>query len=87
MRIGDSVDFWKVVDLQENKRLLLFAQMKLPGIAWLEFLIKDGTFYQTAYFYPHGLAGRIYRYLLIPLHFFVFNGMAHNLMKSIKDEH
>ena len=87
LRIGDSVDFWKVVDLQENKRLLLFAQMKLPGIAWLEFLIKDGTFYQTAYFYPHGLAGRIYWYLLIPLHFFVFNGMAHNLMKSIKDEH
>ena len=86
LRIGDSVDFWKVVDLQENKRLLLFAQMKLPGIAWLEFLIKDGTFYQTAYFYPHGLAGRIYWYLLIPLHFFVFNGMAHNLMKSIKDE-
>lgn len=87
LRIGDSVDFWKVVDLQENKRLLLFAQMKLPGIAWLEFLIKDGIFYQTAYFYPHGLAGRIYWYLLIPLHFFVFNGMAHNLMNSIKHEH
>lgn len=84
LRIGDSVDFWKVVDLQEGKRLLLFAQMKLPGIAWLEFLIKEGHFYQTAYFYPHGLAGRLYWFLLVPLHFFVFRGMANNLIRSVR---
>ncbi len=85
LRIGDSVDFWKVVDLQEGKRLLLFAQMKLPGTAWLEFLIKEGHFYQTAYFYPHGLAGRVYWFLLIPLHFFVFRGMANNLIRAVRE--
>ncbi len=84
LRVGDSIDFWKVVDLQENRRLLLFAQMKLPGIAWLEFLVQEGHFYQTAYFYPHGLAGRLYWYALTPLHFFIFKGMAKSLMKAVK---
>jgi uncharacterized protein YbjT (DUF2867 family) len=82
VRIGDSIDFWKVVDIEENQRLLLFAQMKLPGKAWLEFLIKDGNLYQSAYFYPQGLAGRLYWYILIPFHFFVFKGMANNLIKK-----
>jgi uncharacterized protein YbjT (DUF2867 family) len=82
LRIGDSVDFWKVVDLKENERLLLFAQMKLPGKAWLEFLIKDGKLYQTAYFYPHGLAGRLYWYAMLPFHLFIFRGMAKNLIKK-----
>lgn len=86
LRVGDSVDFWKVVDIQENKRLLLFSQMKVPGKAWLEFLIKDDTFYQTAYFYPHGLAGRLYWIFLVPIHFFVFRGMANNLIKAAKEE-
>lgn len=84
LRIGDSIDFWKVVDLQENERLLLFAQMKLPGKAWLEYLIKEGKLYQSAYFYPEGLAGRLYWYLLVPIHFFVFSGMAKNLIKKAK---
>ena len=82
VRIGDSIDFWKVVDIEEDQRLLLFAQMKLPGKAWLEFLIKDGNLYQSAYFYPQGLAGRLYWYILIPFHFFVFKGMANNLIKK-----
>jgi uncharacterized protein YbjT (DUF2867 family) len=82
LRIGDSVDFWKVVDLVENKRLLLFAQMKLPGKAWLEYLIKGDKLYQSAYFYPEGLAGRLYWYILIPIHFFVFRGMAKNMIKK-----
>ncbi|MFA6188135.1 MAG: SDR family oxidoreductase [Sulfuricurvum sp.] len=84
LRIGDSVDFWKVVDLQENTRVLLYAQMKLPGKAWLEFLIKDGSLYQTAYFYPHGLLGRVYWYLMFPFHLFIFARMARNLMKRAK---
>lgn len=86
VRIGDSIDFWKVVDLKEDKRLLLFAQMKLPGKAWLEYLIKDDKLYQSAYFYPQGLAGRLYWYLLIPFHFFVFKGMANNLIKKAKTQ-
>ncbi len=79
LRIGDCLDFWKVVDLQENERLLLFAQMKLPGLAWLEFRIKDGKLIQSAYFYPKGLWGRIYWYALMPMHYFVFG----NMIKSI----
>lgn len=84
LRIGDSIDFWKVVDLQENERLLLYAQMKLPGKAWLEFRIKDANLIQSAYFYPQGLAGRLYWYALVPLHFLVFKGMINNLMKEAR---
>lgn len=84
LRIGDSVDFWKVVDLQENTRVLLYAQMKLPGKAWLEFLIKDGSMYQTAYFYPHGLLGRVYWHIMFPFHLFIFGGMARNLIKQTR---
>ncbi len=83
LRIGDSVDFWKVVDLVENERVLLFAQMKLPGRAWLEWIIKDGALYQTAYFYPHGLLGRIYWYAMLPFHLFIFGGMAKNIIKKV----
>lgn len=84
LRISDSVDFWKVVDVEENKRLLLFAQMKLPKTAWLEWLIKDGKLYQTAYFYPHGLLGRLYWYAMLPFHVFIFRGMAQNIIKKAK---
>jgi uncharacterized protein YbjT (DUF2867 family) len=84
LRIGDSIDFWKVVDLQENERLLLYAQMKLPGKAWLEFRIKDANLIQSAYFYPQGLAGRLYWYALVPLHFLVFKGMINNLMEEAR---
>jgi hypothetical protein len=56
--------------------------MKLPGKAWLEYLIKGDKLYQSAYFYPEGLAGRLYWYILIPIHFFVFRGMAKNMIKK-----
>lgn len=81
LRIGDSVDFWKVVDLVENKRLLLYAQMKLPGRAWLEFKIEEGHLVQSAYFYPDGLAGRFYWYAMLPFHFFIFRDMAEQLVE------
>ena len=86
LRIGDSVDFWKVVDLKTDERLLLYAQMKLPGKAWLEFRISEGNLYQTAYFYPHGLAGRLYWYALVPFHNLVFQTMAANLLRRAKEE-
>jgi uncharacterized protein YbjT (DUF2867 family) len=82
LRIGDSLDFWKVVDVKENERLLLYAQMKLPGRAWLEFMIKDGKLIQTAYFYPNGLWGRIYWYLLVPAHWLIFRNMIDNILKK-----
>ncbi len=78
------MDFWKVVDIKENERLLLFAQMKIPGSAWLEFKIKDDKLIQSAYFYPKGVLGRAYWYILIPLHYFVFNNMITNIVKRAK---
>lgn len=84
LRISDCLDFWKVVDLQKNERLLLYAQMKLPGTAWLEFKIKDNKLIQSAYFYPKGVFGRLYWYALIPLHYFVFNNMIKSIIKKAK---
>lgn len=84
---GDTLDFWRVlVADKKNKRLLLYAEMKLPGEAWLEFRIreKDGQHYlqQTATFRPIGLGGRLYWYAVLPFHYFVFEGMAGNLLKT-----
>lgn len=84
---GDSLDFWRVlVADKQNKRLLLYAEMKLPGEAWLEFRIKKkrGKNYlqQTATFRPIGLAGRFYWYTVLPFHYFVFEGMADNLIQN-----
>ena len=84
LRISDCLDFWKVVDLKENERLLLYAQMKLPGEAWLEFKIKDNKLIQSAYFYPKGVFGRLYWYALVPLHYFVFNNMIKSIIKKAK---
>jgi len=85
LRVGESVDFWRVEDLQKDERLLLRAQMKVPGKAWLEFKIQEDTFVQTAYFYPRGLFGRLYWYALIPVHFFVFKNMILSIMKKAKN--
>jgi len=84
LRIGDSLDFWKVIDIQENKRLLLFGQMKLPGSAWLEFKIDNNKLIQSAYFYPKGVFGRLYWYSLVPIHYFVFNNMIKSIVKKVK---
>jgi len=82
LRIGESVDFWRVEDLTPNKRLLLYAQMKVPGKAWLEFKIKEKELVQTAYFYPRGLCGRLYWYMLIPIHYFVFRNMIKSILRK-----
>ncbi|MDA3853074.1 MAG: SDR family oxidoreductase, partial [Bacteroidales bacterium] len=61
--IGDSLDFWRVLyAIKEEGRLLLFAEMKLPGEAWLEFKTDGDKLIQIATFRPHGLAGRLYWY-------------------------
>ena len=85
LRISDCLDFWKVVDLKKDERLLLYAQMKVPGEAWLEFKIKDNKLIQSAYFYPKGVLGRLYWYALIPLHYFVFNNMIKSIIKKAKN--
>ncbi len=86
---GDTLDFWRVLSAdRQNRRLLLYAEMKLPGEAWLEFRIikKDtGEFLnQTATFRPKGLLGRLYWYSALPFHYFVFDGMADRITKYNK---
>ena len=78
---GDALDFWRVlIANRRHKHLLLFAEMKLPGEAWLEFKIKKRDekqiFVIRATFHPKGLLGRLYWYILIPIHFFIFREMA-----------
>ena len=78
---GDVVDFWRVLLVDEAcKRLLLYAEMKLPGEAWLEFKITEEEgekkLSQIATFRPRGLWGRMYWYAMFPFHLFIFKGMA-----------
>ncbi len=84
LRIGDSLDFWKVADIRVNKRLLLLAQMKVPGRAWLEFDIHPDKLIQTAHFLPKGLWGRIYWYSVVPLHNLVFTDLARQIVRTAK---
>lgn len=82
---GDAVDFWRVLYADKNEgRLLLFAEMKLPGEAWLEFKVIDNELVQTATFRPLGLWGRLYWYSVLPFHAFIFNGMLKKLTKLHK---
>jgi len=77
---GESLDFWRVLLAdKQNKRLLLFAEMKLPGEAWLEFKIDDGKLTQTATFRPLGVWGRLYWYSMLPFHVFIFKGMIRKI--------
>jgi hypothetical protein len=82
LKAGDALDFWRVL-LADKKsgRLLLYAEMKLPGDAWLEFRMTDNTLYQTATFRPLGLWGRIYWYTILPFHGFIFPGMIRNIAR------
>lgn len=81
---GDSLDFWRVLLAdKEAKRLLLFAEMRLPGEAWLEFKIDEqNILHQTATFRPKGLWGRLYWYSILPFHYFIFEGMIRNIAKA-----
>jgi hypothetical protein len=81
---GDALDFWRVLVADEQeRRLLLYAEMKLPGEAWLEFRIlhREGKSWlqQEATFRPFGLMGRLYWYLVAPFHYLVFNGMIRRI--------
>ena len=82
LRVGDALDFWKVADIKPNKRLLLLAQMKLPGKAWLEFVIEDNMLIQTAHFYPRGVLGRLYWYSTLIFHNLVFQDLAEKIVRQ-----
>ncbi|WP_372918147.1 SDR family oxidoreductase [Salegentibacter sp.] len=81
---GDSLDFWRVLLAdKEEKRLLLFAEMKVPGEAWLEFKIdEENVLHQIATFRPKGIWGRIYWYTMYPFHYFIFEGMLNKIAKG-----
>ncbi len=77
---GDALDFWRVLYANKSEgRLLLFAEMKLPGEAWLEFKKDGNNLIQTATFRPLGLAGRLYWFSVYPLHGFIFKGLINKI--------
>ncbi len=87
VRIGDAIDFWRVEDVVPGRRLLLHAEMIVPGDAWLEFRVEprgddQSELIQTAYFKPSPIWGKLYWYACFPLHWFVFSGMARNIVRA-----
>ena len=93
LRIGDSLDFWRVEELEPGKHLKLYAEMILPGKDWLEFnvepVIEDGKtktiITQTASYSPRGLGGQLYWYAVLPFHVFIFPTMLRNIAKSARN--
>lgn len=81
IQVGDSIDFWRALKSdKKNGHLILFAGMKVPGEAWLEFKIEQKqqvwTLKQKATFRPKGLFGRLYWYSLTPFHCYIFSKMG-----------
>jgi uncharacterized protein YbjT (DUF2867 family) len=77
LRAGDALDFWRVVLADRTAgRLILYAEMKVPGEAWLEFLVDENRYMQIATFRPRGLLGRLYWYACLPFHAWLFPAMA-----------
>jgi hypothetical protein len=79
IEVGDSIDFWRVLFADEEKgHLILYAEMKVPGEAWLEFAIdrQASVLKQTATFRPKGFLGRMYWYSFWPFHWVIFRNMA-----------
>ncbi|MFG2453860.1 SDR family oxidoreductase [Streptomyces sp. NPDC048512] len=87
LRVGDSLDFWRVEEIEPGHLLRLRAEMRLPGLAWLEMYAEkddDGRtrYRQRALFHPHGLLGHLYWWSVSPFHAVVFGGMARNIAKA-----
>ena len=85
--VGDALDFWRVEATDDEKFLRLRAEMRLPGLAWLELQVgsTDGgttTFHHRALFHPHGLFGHLYWWSVLPFHGIVFGGMQRNIAKA-----
>ena len=84
---GDTVDFWRVEAFEPDRLLRLFAEMKLPGRAWLQFEVEeDGAgsiIRQTSIFDPVGLLGLLYWYALYPLHSLIFAGMLRGIVNTL----
>ncbi|MFF3936925.1 SDR family oxidoreductase [Streptomyces phaeofaciens] len=87
LRVGDSLDFWRVEEIEPGRLLRLRAEMRLPGLAWLEMYAETDDagrtrFRQRALFHPHGLLGHAYWWSVSPFHAVVFGGMARNIARA-----
>jgi uncharacterized protein YbjT (DUF2867 family) len=85
LRLNDVIDFWRVEEIEDNRKLLLRAEMKLPGLAWLEFKVvgsdtKMRKLTVTAYYAPKGIFGHLYWFIFLPFHHIIFT----NLLKKIE---
>jgi uncharacterized protein YbjT (DUF2867 family) len=87
LAIGDALDWWRVEEIEDYRLLRLRAEMRLPGLAWLELVVgadDDGRtrFRQRAIFHPHGLAGHVYWWCIAPFHGRIFGGMQRNIARA-----
>ncbi len=95
LHTGDALDFWRVERIERGRLLLLRAEMRVPGKAWLELQVLPqasdsagvaGSVYrQRAIFFPHGLAGRLYWFLVLPFHGVIFRGMANRIAQAAEN--
>jgi hypothetical protein len=87
---GDTLDWWRVEEFEPGRRLRLYAEMRLPGRAWLDFSVEErnagSTIRQTAIFDPVGLPGLAYWYGIYPLHAFVFRGMIRGIAAAAQSK-
>ncbi|MGA4956558.1 SDR family oxidoreductase [Streptomyces lavendulocolor] len=91
LRVGDSLDFWRVEEIQRGRLLRLRAEMRLPGLAWLEMHAEEdgegrSRYRQRALFHPRGLVGHAYWWSVSPFHAIVFGGMARNITRAAQNE-
>lgn len=91
VRVGDAIDAWRVLAVDEPRRLTLLLEMKLPGSAVLEFLIEpvqpgENRISATGYFHPAGVWGLMYWYALLPIHHFIFNGLTRAIARRAEAE-
>ncbi|WP_116021021.1 SDR family oxidoreductase [Thermomonospora umbrina] len=87
LRVGDTLDFWRVEEIEPGRLLRLRAEMRLPGAAWLELVVARGpdgglVYRQRAVFHPHGLLGQAYWWGIAPMHALIFGGMARNIARA-----
>jgi hypothetical protein len=86
LRMGDSLDFWRVEEIEQGRLLRLRAEMRLPGLAWLELTVDERAgrtwFRQRALFHPRGLLGQLYWWSVSPFHGIVFGAMQRNVRRA-----
>jgi hypothetical protein len=88
--VGDALDWWRVEEIEEGRMLRLRAEMRLPGLAWLELHVGasangDTTFSQRALFHPRGFLGHAYWLGIKPFHGVIFGGMQRNVAHAAEE--